>query len=112
MDPSAPQTGRANVGVPTELYKNPKSRIPRRLAYSRSSVLDDLIMLYTRGSYDLNGFPFISLVRFECDQKAVGNGPLEPVSDGSKYFLIWKTKAACPYGCAGQGPRLTPSVLL
>lgn len=59
--------------------------------------LDDLVVLYTRGSYDLNGFPFISLVRFECDQKAVGNGPLEPVADGSKYFLIWKTKAACPY---------------
>lgn len=59
--------------------------------------LDELIMLLSGGSYDLNGFPFISLVRFVCDVNAASDvGPVEPVTDNSKYFLIWKTRAACP----------------
>ncbi len=55
MDPEAPTVGRANIGTITEVYQNPKK---------------DLVMLYTRGSFDMNGFPFISLVRFECDKMA------------------------------------------
>jgi len=81
MDPSSPEKGRANIGVPIELYRNPHN---------------DLVMLLSRGSYDLNGFPFVSLVRFECDASTLGDGPIEPATDGSKFFLIWKTKAACP----------------
>lgn len=59
--------------------------------------VEELVVLYSRGSFDMNGFPFISLVRFECDRDSKETGPLEPVADGSKYFLIWRTRAACPY---------------
>lgn len=27
-------------------------------------------MMFSSGSYDMNGFPFVSLVRFECDPAA------------------------------------------
>jgi hypothetical protein len=59
-------------------------------------MVDDLVIMYSRGSFDMNGFPFVALVRFECDPKSTETGPIEPASDGSKYALVWKTRAACP----------------
>jgi hypothetical protein len=82
MDPASPTVGRANIGIPMELYRNPKN---------------ELVMLFSRGDYDRNGFPFVGLVRFECDRDSMETGPDEPVTDGSKYFLVWRTRAACPY---------------
>lgn len=34
------------------------------------NYLDELVMMYSSGSFDMNGFPFVSLVRFECDPAA------------------------------------------
>jgi len=56
-------------------------------------------MMFSNGDFDLDGFPFVSLIRFECDENGTADkDPVEPVADGSKFFLIWKTKSACPYG--------------
>lgn len=99
MDPANPSIGRANIGVPTEVFRNPKSTDGS--AYpAQNGRVDELVILYSRGSFDMNGFPFISLVRFECDRHSKETGPIEPVTDGSKYFLIWRTRAACPYRLA------------
>lgn len=52
--------------------------------------------------YDGNGFPFIMMVSYVCDRDSFDNssnaasGPSVVVNDNSKFFVIWRTPAACP----------------